>query len=143
MQIEPPTADEYNFIFDSWARAFRNSPFAGCIRNCDYDDVSRKAMAEIIDRGARVVVMVNTLENGVRRVAGYSVSEPGRKVLHWVYVKRDYRGMGLGRQLRRDVVPDTEVGTWTYTYRTNSSDRFLSALGKRMKWDPTPARIKV
>jgi GNAT superfamily N-acetyltransferase len=143
MQLESPTAEEYPFIFDSWARGFRNSPFAGCIRNCDYDDVSRRTMSEIVDRGARVVVLVNVLPTGERRIAGYSVSEPSRKWLHWIYVKRDYRGMGLGRQLRRDVAADADIGNWTYTYRTKPSDRFLSANGRRMKWDPTPARTKV
>lgn len=139
MQIESPAADEFNFIFDSWARAFRNSPYAGCIRNCDYDEVSRKAMSEIIDRGAKVSVMVEVLPSGERRIAGYSVSEPERKILHWVYVKRDYRGLGLGRQLRREVVADKDIGGWSYTYRTNTSDRFLSAGGRRMKWDRRPA----
>lgn len=138
MQIEPPEAEEYALVFDSWARSFRNSKYAGCIRNCDYDDVSRKAMSEIVDRGARVVVLVTTTEKGDRRVAGYSVSEPDKKLIHFIYVKRDYRRMGLGRLLRRDVVADSEHRGWRYTYKTNASERFLH----RMEWDPTPVRTK-
>jgi GNAT superfamily N-acetyltransferase len=142
MKLDTPTPEEFPFIFSSWAESFMKSPYAGCIRNCDYPEASRRAMAEIIDRGARVTVLVNTLPNGVRRVAGYSVSEPARKILHWVYVKRDYRGMGNGRLLRRDVVADADLDKWTYTYRTHSSDRFLTAKGRRMKWDRRPACMK-
>lgn len=140
--LDTPQAEEFAFIFDSWAKAFMKSPYAGCIRNCDYDEASRRAMSEIVDRGATVTVLAVPLPNGERRIAGYSVSEPARKVLHWIYIKRDYRGLGLGRQLRRHVAADVDLQDWIYTYRTNASERFLSAKGRRMRWDRRPACMK-
>ncbi len=139
MKLTSPTAEEFSFLFDSWARSFMKSPWAGCIRNCDYDQVSRAAMAEIIDRPARVTVAVEDLEDGTRRVLGYSVSEPDRKIIHYCYVKRDARGLGIGRTLRRDVVADADRGEWTYTYRTTAADRFL----RGMKHAPASARVKL
>ncbi len=138
MKLTSPDASEFNLIFDSWARSFMKSPWAGCIRNCDYDQVSRAAMAELVDRPARVTVAVEDLEDGTRRVLGYSVSEPDRKVIHYVYVKRDARGLGIGRTLRRDVVADADREGWSYTYKTNASDRFLRGL----KHQPALARVK-
>ncbi len=136
MILTNPEANEYNFIFDSWARSFQKSKWAGCIRNCDYDTVSRAAMAEIIDRGARVSVAVEEMADGTRNIVGYSVSEPKKKVLHYLYVKRALRQLGVGRRLLHDI-PGVGPG-WVYTYKTGASDRFL----RGWQWDPTPARVK-
>jgi GNAT superfamily N-acetyltransferase len=107
-----PTAEEWPFIFDSWARSFRNS---------------------------RVVVLVNATESGERRVIGYSVSDPKRRIIHYVYVKRDWRGLGAGRELRRDIVSDAELAGWSYTYRTSACGKFYRSAKHR----PELARIKV
>jgi len=140
--IESPREDEYSFIYDSWANSFRHSFWAGCVPNHLYDQVSREATRSILDRGAVVLVAVTPIAGQedqfpeVRRVMGYSVSEPGRGVLHWVYVKNDFRGMGVGRELLARTCPD---GEWTYTFRTRASTRFL---GPRFQWNPVAARLK-
>lgn len=66
---------------------------------------------------------------------GYSVTEPG--VLHWLFVKRDYRGMGVGSALLAASCPGTSP--MKYTCRTRASAAFL---GSRFSWDPVPARVK-
>lgn len=137
-QYGPPDAEEYPLIFDSWARAFQKSPWAGCVPNHKWDEVSRAGISEILDRGALVLVAFTPLEDGTRRVAGYAVSEPARKILHWVYVKRDYRGMGLGTELLDKTVG--EAAGWSYTFRTKASAGFL---GSALRWDPVAARVKV
>lgn len=141
-EFTTPTAEEWPLIFDSWARSFRNSPWAGVIRNCDYPTVSRAAMSEIVDSGARVTVLVSKTEAGERRVIGYSVSDPTRKVIHYIYVKRDWRGLGMGKRLRQEVVPDNELSKWVYTYRTPACSKFYrDNHGKRH--EPVYARMKV
>ena len=144
MKIDTPHADEYSLVFDSWARSFRKSPWAGCIPNQLYPSVQRTAMTDIMDRGAQVLVAVTPIEGQedqfpeVRRVMGYSVSEPAKKLLHWIYVKDDFRGFGVGHQLLRATCGDGD-DEWTYTFRTYASTKFL---GKRFKWDAVPARVK-
>lgn len=142
-QFGPPDETEYALIFDSWARAFQKSPWAGCVPNHKWDEVSRAGISEILDRGALVLVAYVPLEGGTRRVAGYIVAEPDRKILHWVYVKRDYRidGLSVGTALVRQVVNGPK---WLYTYRTHASEPFLrEVLGKwAPRWDATPARVK-
>lgn len=140
--IDTPHADEFDLVFDAWANSFRKSPWAGCVPNNLWDQVSRAVADDILGRGALVIVAVTPIEGqedkfpAVRRVMGYSVSEPDKHVLHWLYVKRDYRGAGIGTALLRATAHD---GDWTYTHRTKASAGFL---GSRFRWDPVPARIK-
>lgn len=146
MYFAPPNPDEYPLIYDAWANSFRKSPWAGCIRNCDYDTVSRATIGEILARGARVNTAVQDLEGGGRRVMGYSVSEPSPQVLHWLFVKRDYRGMGVGTQLLRDTVKDwSTLEAFRYSHRTRASQKFLhTACAGAIPWthDPATARVK-
>lgn len=135
MIFDAPQAEEFAFVFDSWARSFRRSPWAGCIPNHLYDAVSRECAKGIIDRpDARVVLAVAPGDD--RRVMGYYVAEPG--VLHWLYVKAAFRGMGIGRALLEHATADVP-GEWTYTFRTRASAGFL---GDRFRWDPVAARVK-
>lgn len=137
MKFDVPTEDEYALIFDSWAASFKKSPWAGCVTNDMWADVSRRTMQDVIDRPGTVIeCAVMDLPDGDRRVMGYVVAEPANKILHWLYVKRDYRGMGVGTALLDRV---RTPGKWRYTHRTNASERFL---GKQFTWDPVPSRVR-
>lgn len=142
MQFDSPTPSELPLVYDSWARSYRKSPYAGCVPNHLWDQVSRTSISEILNRGARVVVMVTPVEGSDdRRVIGYSVSEPAKQILHWLYVKDDYRGNGFGRELLRETIRAFDPRKpWTYTHRTKASDGFL--YGLRFTWNPIPARMK-
>jgi GNAT superfamily N-acetyltransferase len=139
MTFDSPTADELSLVFDSWANSFKKSPWSGCVPNHLWAELSRAAIADIIDRGARVLVAVQELPEGGRRVLGYSVSEPAKNVLHWLYVKGAYRGLGVGRALLAETCTP---GEWTYTHRTRASDKFLRCTPARFRWDPVPARVR-
>ncbi len=138
MKFDTPTAEEFSLIFDSWANSFRKSPWAGCVPNHLWDSVSRACIGELLNR-SMVIVAVTELEDGTRRVMGYSVAEPG--VLHWLYVKNDYRGMGVGKALLELATHGWE--TFVYTHRTRASDKFLRrALCRQWIWDPVLARVR-
>jgi GNAT superfamily N-acetyltransferase len=135
MKFDEADETELPLVFDSWARSFQKSPFAGCIPNDLYPQVARRCASEIVDRGARVLVAYIELEEG-RRVMGYSVSEPAKRILHWLFVKKDYRAMGVGKQLLVATCPGSG---WQYTHRTRASQKFL---GAGYHWSPELARIK-
>jgi GNAT superfamily N-acetyltransferase len=136
VQIVEPVADEFSLIIDSWASSFRSSPWAGCIPNHLYNGVTRAGISEILGRPGTVVkVAVADIENG-RRVIGYSVSEPKQHTLHYLYVKRDYRNLGVGTAILEATAP---LGEWRYTYRTLASQRFL---GPRFVHNPVSARVQ-
>jgi GNAT superfamily N-acetyltransferase len=142
MEFSSPTADEYDFLYDSWILSFKKSPFAGCVPNSLWFDTQRATIREVLDRGATVLVASTPISGreaeypAVRRVMGYVVAEPAHKVLHWLYVKNDYRGMGIGSALLRAVSPS---GEWEYSHRTKASAGFL---GSRFHWNPVTARVK-
>lgn len=140
MKLTSPAAEEFPFIYDSWAKSYRTSPWAGTVPNHLWDTVSRACATELIERG-RVVVAVAELDDGARRVMGYSVSEPAKGVLHWLYVKRDYRGIGVGKELLLDVTSALRVPgpPMTYSHRTLASAKFL---GSKWTHDAVTARVK-
>lgn len=101
----------------------------------------REGFADLLERVSTVVkVAVAPLESGERRVMGYYVAEPERRILHWLYVKKDYRRpLGLGRELLKHATAASPDVKWRYTYRTDVSARFL---GSRFVHDAIPARVK-
>ncbi len=139
--FDGPAADEWPLIFDSWARSFQKSPWSGCVPNHKWDEVSRAGISEILARrGTRVTVCYVEISPGVRRVMGYSVAEPDRQILHWLFVKRDYRKTGVGTALLVRATEDWDTRKpCTYTFRTRASEGFLRGL---CTWDPVPARVK-
>ena len=142
MKFDSPAADEWPFIFDSWARSYRKSPFAGTIPNNLYDEVSRASFNDIIARpGARVIVAVTDLPEGGRRVMGYVVSEPRRNCLHYVCVKQAYRRLGVGSSLVAEATKDFADGDKFYTHRTPSSSKFLRERDG-WTWDDAIARVR-
>lgn len=136
--LSRPTGDELALVFDAWVKSFRKSPWAGTVRNDLWVTVQRATIKGILDRGAVVTVALAPIVPGVheaRRVMGYAVTEPGLEVLHWLYVKDDYRRHGVGRALLNHMTDG-----WNrprYTHRT----RFSSLLPKKFRWDPVPARV--
>jgi len=138
MKFDLATPDEMAFVYDSWARSFQKSPWSGCIPNHLYPQVSRAAAAEIVDR-SRVLVAYAELPDGARRIMGYSVSEPDRQILHWLFVKQDYRKLGVGRELLAATMRDFGQREAVYTHRTKASAGFL---GPSFRWEPKYARVK-
>jgi GNAT superfamily N-acetyltransferase len=148
MQFDAPTADELDLVFDAWINSFKKSPWAGCVPNQLWFETQRETIRGILNRGASVVVAVTPIQGreaewpDVRRVMGYAVTE--KNVLHWLYVKDDYRGYGIGRALLNEVTrlwPDGPA-PWVYTHRTKASVKFLGERPRPWRWDPVPARVK-
>jgi ribosomal protein S18 acetylase RimI-like enzyme len=153
---DEPSIDEFKFVLDSWSNSFRKSPYAGVVPNNMWAEVSRSSMTQLMTRATSSTVVALTpvtkygefrkmeapvefdLDRG--RVMGYSVSEPG--ILHWLYVKKDYRRLGIGKQLLQNLVSkwdDNSRKHPRYTHKTDSSQRFLPP---GWKWDVIPARVK-
>jgi GNAT superfamily N-acetyltransferase len=126
--VEPATPDEYACVIDYWVRNFRNSPWAGCIANDQYAIAARATARALISRGARAWVVRRS-----GRVAGFAVVEG--TLLHYLYVKPNYRKVGVGGALRGFAL---RSGVKTYTHKTPAH----SFLDRHFVWDPVPARIK-
>lgn len=86
-----PFSDE-EFVFHSWLKTYRNSPFAEGIRSSLYYPSQHRVIEQIIARST--VLMAVSKEDG-NHIFGYIVFEKDPPVLHWMYVKYSYRGMGM------------------------------------------------
>lgn len=84
---------DYVFIMDSWMRSYRKSPDSNLPDSFFF--AAYRAIAGLLLKTSTVEVMVTPDNNDA--ILGYVVYDPG--VVHWVYVKRDYRESGLAHIL--------------------------------------------
>lgn len=103
--IRPATLEDRSFIIDSWLRSYRNSEFGRRIP----DDVWYAAWghggfveAAVSVPGSVLVACLPSDPSFVYgfRACGYGYQpDPAMGVLHYVYVKKDFRRAGIARQL--------------------------------------------
>lgn len=87
-----PESDE-DFIYACWIREFKLSPFARKIRNSIYFYNQHKIIDTLINK-SKIIVACNIDDEN--HIYGYVVFENIKPpVLHWLYVKMSYRGMGI------------------------------------------------
>lgn len=125
----PEGETEWSLIWDSWARSWMKSPWSGTFRNCDWKELTRAVSQEIIDRPTtRVYVAWGETEDGTRKLKGYIVTEPSRKIIHWLYVKRDFRGQKVAKALLESALLDTDRRDWVYTHKTYACNYLLRGM---------------
>ncbi len=135
--LADPTPDEARFILDAWTRSYRDSPWAGTVTNDRYAETQRWTITNLLARGAKVLVAIPAI--GPRRIAGLVCYEsPG--LLHYLYVKQAFRGLGVARMLSEVAKSLSGLqGPGRFTHRTRASQWLLN---EGWRWDPTPARTK-
>lgn len=137
IDFDRPTGDELPLIYDNWTKSYKKSLWAGTVRNDMWESVQRATIQGLLARGADVRVALAPRVEGVftgRRVMGWACFEPG--VLHFLYVKADYRGQGIGRALLDHV-----TAGWSdhiYSHRTRAS----AFLPRHFRYDPVSARTR-
>lgn len=141
--FDAPSVDELKLILDSWSNSFRKSPFAGCVPNNEWARISRATATQLMCRPrARTIVALSPSNDGNRgRAMGYIVGEPG--ILHWVYTKKSYRRLGIGKALLNELTKDWDVVSKNHPRYTHRTERSVHFLPPGWKWDPVAARIKV
>lgn len=162
IQFDSPDEDELKFILDSWTSSYRKSIYAGTVPNNLWQQVCRESIIQLVGRpNSKTIValapvegielwanaaIANPLFGGkpgtpIRgRLMGYAVAEPG--LLHWLYVKKDFRRLGIGSCLLNAITlpwPNEAKKHPRFTHNTYGAQRFLP---KWWKYDPIPARVQ-
>lgn len=108
--------DDISFIFDSWLRSWRKSPWAGVIPNNLYFPLTRSSIEQLVARGA--VLEVACLAADPERILGWICHEQSGPdaVVHYIYVKDPYLSLGIAEALV-ERVPGKKPGFYTYRYR--------------------------
>lgn len=99
----PATAQDINFIFNSWLKSYRNSDFAKKIPNDVYFSEHKEKITAILTNST---VLVACNPDTPSQIFGYLVmSQEPVTVLHYVYVKYPYRKLGIARRMVEDLNP--------------------------------------
>lgn len=127
--VRPWHEDDVKFVYDSWLNSWRSSRYAGVVPNDLYYDTTRRAIEDLIARGA--VVLVAEL-NG--ELLGFACGEvkDGKKVHHYTYVKDPFLRQGVEERLLA-ALPGESPGWFTF-----AQSRFLK--DKQWKHAPEMAR---
>jgi len=118
IQIRAASADDVNFIMSSWKRSWRESPWAGCIRNDEYYESIRSTIEGLVARGAEFLVAVPASGPDISRIMGWVCSEAlsdGVCAIHYLYVKDPFLRLGIGEQLV-SAAKGTKPGFYTFRY---------------------------
>lgn len=108
---------DLNFVYDSWMKSWRLSKWAGVIPNHLYYDTQRTLIDDLFARGMQVVIAHPSDQPDV--ILGYAAGEvkDGQTVLHYVYVKDPFLGLGID-SLTVGALPGLKPGFITHKINT-------------------------
>lgn len=118
-----PQTDE-EFIFDSWLRCYRKSPDSH-LPDEVFFPLYRGIIKHLMVHSKVEVLCIPENEDAI---LGYIVYDPS--VVHWIYIKRDFRGQGLGKLLIDRAGPNPVLTFTTPTGR------------KRLRWPIVPKALR-
>lgn len=105
--VRPMEESDKSFIYSTWLRSqyYGNTWFKSIDKDIFFDNYKKIVEARLLSAD----VWVSCLESDHDVVLGYSVSEGS--TLHWVYVKRAWRRLGVAKELV--TLPPTVVTSMT------------------------------
>ncbi len=124
--IRPGKVEDHPLIFDSYLKSWRTNKAAGTIPNHLFFSVQRTLLEDLLARGA--VLSIAYPEGHVDLILGWACAEEkeGKTVLHYLYVKDPYIGLGLPDLLLASLpgaqpgfithkLPLKEIKEWRHT----------------------------
>ena len=94
-----------DFVYATWIKSFRDSPYARAIPTPLYTIGQRSRICAILD-GAETIIHVACDPDTPELIYGYAVWG-NRDMLHYVYVKGQYRKLGIAKALLQDKLHET------------------------------------
>ena len=107
------------FIFNSWLKAYRNSPAACKVNQNIYFSEHHKLVERLLNEATTLVM---SAAGDPATVYGYINFQEvqGVFVLHFAYVKHDFRTLGLFKELMKATKHDfSAAGMYTHQVRSN------------------------
>lgn len=136
--LEPARAADMDYIRESWIRAYRVSPWAGCIPNNLVSSVYTQAIDDLIQRGARLLTIRNPANP--QQLLGfccYEITPRREAVVHFAFVKPTFRRLGACNAMLAYVLAAVPERRFFITFRTAASKYF-----KNCTFRPEIARRK-
>lgn len=146
-KIRPAQPGDIPMVMDSWQRSCSRSPYAGNVPNSAWVETSRKMVTHLLARGARIVVAHSP--DDTDHILGWACGEQDdrKTVLHYTYVKAQYRRDGIALELLGELLPPEPTAHMFYTHRPDDRSPgadLVRALhrtaGYRLVWAPEISR---
>lgn len=118
-RIRDAVASDVSFVYDSWLRSYRKAQSE--VRDEDYFSSQRRRIDRVL-RGPGFLRVVHP-EGAPSVIAAWACLDAAPAVLHYVYVKEEYRGHGFARALL--------TGRAVATHLTDGGKKLKSMLGMR------------
>lgn len=95
IEVRKAQEQDTNFILSTWLKgALHGNSFFSLIPRDTFFENYERVIKAIIERAE---TRIATLPDDPNIILGYSVTEPG--IIHWVYVKKAWRKMGIAKTL--------------------------------------------
>ncbi len=135
LMLRPGTSGDVPFITNSWLTSFRDSCHVWGVPNDEYYGGHHRVLEEIIPDS---VVLVLCEETHPGHIAGYVVYETLQSGMwvHYMYLKRKFRGTGLGRMMYETVLDLEKPERVGYTHRTKKLWQIYKAKNPNWTYNP-------
>src|SRR5512139_3993436 len=109
----PGKPEDHALVFDSYLKSWRINKAAGTIPNHLFYDLQRTLLEDLLARGAQLYIAYPTGHEDL--ILGWACAEEkeGKTVLHYLYVKDPYLGLGLPGILLK-CLPGSQPGFVTH-----------------------------
>lgn len=124
VRFRPAGQEDVNFIFNSWLKSYRNSYATKNITSTFYFSEHHKVIERVL-AAAKTIIACNPEDPS--QVYGYVVADTvdGIFVVHYLYVKHSFRGLGLGKLLFNAFDHDPTAAS-LYTHHTHMAHRLAA-----------------
>jgi GNAT superfamily N-acetyltransferase len=138
--LREPTADDLPFIMSTWLKSARKQGARAFMTNTVYYRNEKRRIEELLDR-AQVRLISNPADPD--HLFGWACFEMVADifVVHYVYVKRGYRGMGYAKQALERIFPAfglEQIGVTDITGQVAEKREKY-----RLHFDPELARLSI
>jgi ribosomal protein S18 acetylase RimI-like enzyme len=124
VRLRQADQNDVPFIFNSWLKSYRDSSTAKLVSNTVFFSEHHKLIERIVKHNP-VILAVNDADP--TQIYGYicaGVTE-GIFTLHYIYVKHNFRNLGIGKALLNAFEHDLATAG-IYTHHTKIADKIAS-----------------
>lgn len=109
--------DDIPFLTNSWLESYRHSPQIRGVPNSVYFYYHHKVLEELL---TRCTVLVCCYPDRPSQILGYICAElfDTALVVHYVYVKKTFRKLGIGKSLVQEILNTEKPPAVLYTHKT-------------------------
>lgn len=135
--VREPTNSDTNFITNSWLESFRQGGYMNAtVPNRVYFNQHHRILEKIVPR-SRILVACNSTDT--RQVFGWICAElmDRHLVIHYIYIKDDFRQMGIASRLVR-LLLDTQDVVKNVILTTHQTWKSKVLIQGRREWDLKP-----